>query len=272
MSGGMKGDGVLIEDERLVPGEGLEGRFFDTKTGVKEVGGRFRAEDFLVSGEVVGVSVGDEGEGRGSVGVEQKLELWEVEGFGVEVEGHEEEVVGVCEFASLECGVLGLGMKIREAMIGDLSRIVEIYNESIPGGRATADLEEISVESRMEWFEEFESDRRPCWVGEVDGEVVGCVYLRSFYAGRPAYDKTAEISTYVAKDWQRRGIGRGLKEAMIEACPGLGVENLLSFYFDHNEATRRLNERLGFVQVGHLEGIAEVFGERRGLKIGLLRV
>jgi phosphinothricin acetyltransferase len=59
---------------------------------------------------------------------------------------------------------------------------------------------------------------------------------------------------------------------MIEACPRLGVENLISMYFDHNVATQRLNDKFGFEPMGHLEKIAEVLGEKRGLIISILRV
>ena len=163
-------------------------------------------------------------------------------------------------------------MVIRDATEADLPAIVGIYNESIPGGVATADLKSITVESRREWFRDFDPERRPCWVAEEDGEILGCVYLRSFYGGRPAYDKTAEISTYLSADAQGEGLGTFLKEKMITECPRLGVENLLSFYFDHNEASKRINEKLGFETAGHLTEIANVFGEKRGLVIGILRV
>ena len=164
-------------------------------------------------------------------------------------------------------------MQIRDATEDDLPAIVAIYNESIPGGRATADLRPVTTEERHEWFRKFDPERRPIWVAvDEDGSIMGCVYLSSFYAGRPAYDKTAEISTYLATAHQGKGLGTLLKKRMIAACPGLGVENLLSFYFDHNEATRRLNEKLGFVPMGHLTEIAEVFGEKRGLVIGVLRI
>ena len=164
-------------------------------------------------------------------------------------------------------------MTIRDATEADLPAIIAIYNESIPGGRATADLKPILVEDRLEWFRKFDPAKRPIWVAEEEnGEIMGCVYLSSFYAGRPAYDKTAEISTYLASAHQGKGLGTLLKKKMIAACPGFGVENLLSFYFDHNEATRRLNEKLGFVPMGLLPEIAEVFGEKRGLVIGLLRI
>ena len=163
-------------------------------------------------------------------------------------------------------------MTIRNATEADLPPIVAIYNESIPGGKATADLEPVTVESREIWFRDFDSRRRPCWVVEDDGRIVGYVSLRSFYAGRPAYDKTAEISTYISTSHQGQGLGTLLKKKMIAECPRLGVDHLLSFYFDHNEASRRVNEKLGFKDAAHLPEIAEVFGKKRGLVIAILHV
>lgn len=161
---------------------------------------------------------------------------------------------------------------VRDATEADLPAIIDIYNASIPTGRATADTKPITVSERMEWFRKFDPTKRPIWVAEADGRVVGCVYLTSFYGGRPAYDKTAEISTYIAPDQQGIGIGTMLKQRMIEACPRLGVETLVSMYFDHNEATQRLNDKLGFEAAGHLREIADVFGQKRGLKISILRI
>ena len=161
---------------------------------------------------------------------------------------------------------------VRDATEADLPAIVEIYNASIPTGRATADTKPIGVAERLEWFRRFDPAKRPIWVAEMDGRIVGCVYLTSFYGGRPAYDRTAEISTYIAPDQQGKGIGTMLKGRMIEACPRLGVANLISMYFDHNEATQRLNDKFGFVVAGHLSEIAEVFGQKRGLKISVLRI
>ena len=161
---------------------------------------------------------------------------------------------------------------IRDATDKDLPAIIDIYNQSIPAGRSTADTSPISVADRVEWFQQFDPAKRPIWVAEHEGRIAGCVYLTSFYRGRPAYNKTAEISTYIATDYQRQGLGALLKQKMIEACPRLGVENVISMYFDHNEATKKLNDRFGFEVVGHLPEIAEVFGQKRGLMIALLRV
>lgn len=161
---------------------------------------------------------------------------------------------------------------IREAMERDLPAIVEIYNQSIPAGWSTADTRPIDVAERVEWFRKFDPARRPIWVAEADGRVVGTAYLSSFYAGRPAYDATAEVSVYVATAAHRQGIGRRLKEFVIGQCPRLGITTLLSMHFDHNEATRRINESLGFEQMGHLTEIAVVQGNKRGLVISALRI
>lgn len=161
---------------------------------------------------------------------------------------------------------------LRDATEKDLPAIIEIYNESIPSGTATADTRPVSVDDRREWFRKFDPRKRPIWVAETGGKVVGCVYLSSFYGGRPAYDKTAEISFYIARDYQRKGLGTLMVQKMIEACPSLNVTTLIAMHFDHNEATRRLNRRFGFEVVGHLPDIAEVFGEKRGLLLSILRV
>ncbi len=163
-------------------------------------------------------------------------------------------------------------MHIRDATEADLPAIVEIYNLSIPGGTSTADTAPIAVADRIDWFRKFDPVKRPIWVAEIDGEIVAWIGLTSFYAGRPAYDATAEVSTYIATAHQRRGIGTALKKRMIEACPKLGVTTLLSFYFDHNDATRKMNNALGFVPMGHLTEIAVVQGVKRGLVISALKI
>src|SRR5947207_2615667 len=163
-------------------------------------------------------------------------------------------------------------LHIRDATEADLPAIVDIYNQSIPGGWSTADTRPITIAERIDWLRNFDLARRPIWVAELDGQVVATAYLSSFYGGRPAYDATAEVSVYIATAYHRRGIGKRLKQWVIEQCPRLGVTTLLSMHFDHNDATRHINESLGFVQVGHLTEIAVVQGEQRGLVIWALRI
>ena len=161
---------------------------------------------------------------------------------------------------------------VRDAVEADLPAIVDIYNQSIPSGLSTADIHPISVEERRPWFRQFSPKKRPIWVAERAGEIVGCIYITSFYGGRPAYDKTAEVSLYLAPKAQGQRLGTDLMQRMINACPQLGVTTLIGMHFDHNEATKRLNDSFGFQQVGHLPEIAEVNGEQRGLLLSILRI
>ena len=59
---------------------------------------------------------------------------------------------------------------------------------------------------------------------------------------------------------------------MIAQCPRLGITTLLSMYFDHNQATHRINQSLGFEPMGHLTDIAIVQGKKCGLIISALRI
>lgn len=158
------------------------------------------------------------------------------------------------------------GPLIRDAHQRDLPRIVAIYNEAIPGRRATADTEPVSVASRRAWFGEHAPERRPLWVAEHDGLVVGWLSFQSFY-GRPAYAATAEISVYVSGQAQRGGIGRRLLGRAIERSPALGLATLVAFVFGHNEPSLRLFEREGFTRWGHLPRVARLDAVERDLVI-----
>ena len=95
---------------------------------------------------------------------------------------------------------------MRTATEQDLPAIVAIYNASIPSRTATADLEPISVESRLEWFRKHAPDRHPLLVHEIDGKIAAWSGLHPYYE-RPAYLYTAEISLYIAPEFQGRRLG-----------------------------------------------------------------
>lgn len=157
-------------------------------------------------------------------------------------------------------------MRVRLATLKDLPAIVDIYNASIPGRLATADVEPVSVESRVPWFHQHTPARRPISVAEVDGRVAGWLSLQDFY-GRPAYRRTAEVSVYVAPSYQRQGVGRTLVAEALAHGPGLGIATMLGFVFGHNVPSVRLFEAFGFQRWGLLPAIAEMDGVERDVVI-----
>ena len=161
-------------------------------------------------------------------------------------------------------------MTIRHANINDLPAIVAIYNAAIPSRTATADVEPVSVESRLTWFRG-RCLRRPIWVIEVEGIVVGWLSFKSFY-GRPAYDSTAEISIYLSPCVHRCGLGGKLLDQAVKESPNLGIKTLLGFIFAHNQPSLNLFGKFGFKEWGYLPQVAELDGIERDLIIMGLRI
>lgn len=155
----------------------------------------------------------------------------------------------------------------RNATQNDLSKIVEIYNSTIPLRTVTADTEKVSVESRQKWFDEHSADKRPLWVIEnAYNEIIGWVSFQSFY-GRPAYDATVEVSIYLDPAQRGQGLGKEILQYCIEEAPSFGVKTLLGFIFAHNEPSLKLFRHFGFEDWATLPNIAILDGQERGLKI-----
>lgn len=154
----------------------------------------------------------------------------------------------------------------RLAALGDLDAIVAIYNSIVASRQVTADLEPVSVASRRQWFAKHDPDRRPLWVVERDGAVAAWLSFSNFY-GRPAYDKTAEISVYVHADHRGSGLGSYLVQQAIRHAPAIRVDTLLGFIFGHNAPSLRLFRKYGFEEWGRLARVAQLDGVERDLII-----
>lgn len=158
-------------------------------------------------------------------------------------------------------------MTFRDATLDDLPKIVEIYNSTVASRLVTADLEPVSIESKLAWFHQHNSEFRPLWmVEDSQKNTIGWVSFQDFY-GRPAYQKTAEISIYLDEKFRDKGFGKQILELSIEKCPSLEIENLLAFIFAHNLPSLTLFEKFGFELWANLKNIAELDGEKRSLII-----
>ncbi len=158
---------------------------------------------------------------------------------------------------------------ITDADWTDLPAIVDIYNATIPSRSVTADLEPVTVESRLKWFEEHSADHRPLWVLKEEGKTIAWISFQSFHP-RPAYNATAEISIYIAEGHRGKGIGSFLLEKALADCPRLGIEHVIGLVFGHNEPSLALLKKFGFEEWGVLPRVAVLDGVERDLvMIGL---
>lgn len=147
---------------------------------------------------------------------------------------------------------------IRRAVLSDAAAIAEIYNEAILTTTATFDTETKSVEERESWLKSHD-ERFPVLVAVVEGEVAGWASLTR-WSDRRAYDRTAETSFYVHSAQRRRGIGRALKQSIIEEAMRLGYHTLIARVAEGSDESLHLNESFGFVHVGTLREVGYKFG------------
>ena len=155
-------------------------------------------------------------------------------------------------------------LHIRIAEISNLPRIVAVYNQAVPTRRSTANTIPWTFEGRKTWFEEHDPDKHPIFVAEVDGQVAGWCSLRVYRPGRLALRFTAEISYYVDNSYQNQGIGSTLVSHAINACPTLGIKNLIAVLIDRKIASQKLLEKLGFQQWGYLPRVLDFDSQEYG--------
>lgn len=155
----------------------------------------------------------------------------------------------------------------RNATLEDLPEIVEIYNSTIPSRMVTADTENISVESRMQWFQDHNAETRPLLViQDQDQHMAGWVSFSSFY-GRPAYNGTVELSIYMHENSRGKGYGKKVLQYCIDNAGKFGVKTILGFIFLHNEPSLKLFRHFGFEDWGVFPDVAVLDGVERTLVI-----
>jgi phosphinothricin acetyltransferase len=109
-------------------------------------------------------------------------------------------------------------------------------------------------------FEDLTGRGFPFFVAEIDGKVGGFAYANT-YRSRAAYDYTVEDSVYVSPAQLRRGIGRALLMALIDACTEAGFRRMVAVIGDSaNDASIRLHRQLGFTDAGVLPSAGFKFG------------
>lgn len=158
-------------------------------------------------------------------------------------------------------------IKFRNAELADLNTIVAIYNSTIASRMVTADVEEVSVESKIQWFNEHNPETRPLWMAEdIEGQIVGWVSFSSFHE-RPAYSGTVEMSIYLDERSRGKGYGKTILQYCIDNAGKFGVNNLVALIFLHNEPSLKLFRHFGFEDWGNLPNVAVLDGVERSLVI-----
>lgn len=155
-------------------------------------------------------------------------------------------------------------MNIRLATEQDWEDIINIYNQAVEEFSSTADMEPISVESRLDWLKQHSTPTYPLFVCEADHVIMGWCSLSPYRPGRAALRTVAEISYYIHKDHRRKGVADLLVSHALRVSSERGFENLIAILLDTNHASIQLLEKHGFKKWGHLPDIADFKTRRCG--------
>ena len=148
---------------------------------------------------------------------------------------------------------------VRPALLADIPAITRIYTHAVDYGTASFELTAPDEGEMTRRFNELTTGGFPYLVAVIDGAVVGYAYAGP-YRARPAYRFTVENSVYVAHDSHRRGVGKALLEALIEASTEKGFRLMVAVIGDSNQAASiGLHEAAGFKHAGVFENIGYKF-------------
>lgn len=152
-------------------------------------------------------------------------------------------------------------MIVRPATLADIPAITAIYDEAVRTGTATFELDPPDEAEMARRFEAVTGGAYPYLVATAQGEgILGYAYGSAFRT-RPAYRFTVEDSIYVAPFAQKRGVGRALLKALLNACESGGFRQMLAVIGDSgNSGSIALHRAAGFTPVGTLTASGLKFG------------
>lgn len=150
------------------------------------------------------------------------------------------------------------GPRIRASVAADGDAIAAIYAHEVREGLGTFELEPPDTAEMLRRRAGLVEAGFPHLVAEIDGAVAGYAYAGPFRP-RPAYRFSVEDSVYVA-DWaRRRGVGRTLLGALIEACAAHDTRQMVAMISDTSGGSVALHDACGFARAGVLPAVGRKF-------------
>lgn len=150
---------------------------------------------------------------------------------------------------------------VRDATPDDLPAVAAIFTHFTLRTTVTVSTE---VRTPREWRDRYDAEVRDgpyhLLVAERAGSVVGYVETQRFRL-KPAYDRSVELSIYVAPDEGRGGVGSALYGALFARLAEEGrMHRAFAIVTLPNEASVGFHLSQGFVHRGTLTGAAYKFG------------
>ncbi|MGA8853075.1 MAG: N-acetyltransferase family protein [Christiangramia sp.] len=143
---------------------------------------------------------------------------------------------------------------IRNVKASDAQDILKIYGLGLKTRNATF---ETTLPSWLDWDKKFHQHSRLVYI--KDDQLIGWAGITPFSA-REVYKGVAEVSIYIHPDYNGKGIGSELMQALIISSEENGIWTLFSSVFPENEATIKLHLKFEFELLGRRKKIAQLDG------------
>jgi L-amino acid N-acyltransferase YncA len=140
-----------------------------------------------------------------------------------------------------------------------------IYNEVIRNTTAVYSDQEVTLANREAWFDAKAELGFPVLIASDDSGVLGFATFGEFRAW-PCYRHSVEHTVHVRADCRRRGIGRALVLALLDAAARMQKHVMIAVIDADNAVSIGLHQSLGFQAAGHLHEVGYKFGRWLDLK------
>ena len=160
---------------------------------------------------------------------------------------------------------LNADVTIRTAQAEDAADIQAVYAPFVQETSVSFETVPPSVETMVARISS-NLARHGYFVAQSDAGILGFAYA-SPYRPRPAYERTAEVSVYLAPQAQGRGLAQALYRALFAHLAARGFHTAVAIVTLPNPQSAQLHERCGFAHVGSLQDVGRKFGQWHGTAI-----
>ena len=154
---------------------------------------------------------------------------------------------------------------IRDAAEADLPDVREIYNHYVANSTVTFDEAPMTLRDLRSKHALLAKLGFPFLVAvSPSGHVLGYAYVYPWKT-KAAYRFTVENSIYLGPAATGKGLGKALMAELIARSKAAGLKEIVAVIADKGaEASVRLHEEFGFIQVGHMGRVGFKFGRWLG--------
>jgi phosphinothricin acetyltransferase len=150
---------------------------------------------------------------------------------------------------------------VRPAVVADVPAMMAIYNHYVETSHATFDIEPVSLENRLAWFEHYgETGPFRLLVAERAGQVIGYAGSGKFRE-KAAYATSVEMTVYVHHEAIGLGVGARMYERLFGLLAAEPIHRAYAGVTLPNAASIGLHHRFGFRDIGTYDEVGFKLGQ-----------